>query len=406
MRADAMRVRQALLNLGSNAGKFTEQGLVTVAVARRPEGGRDWITFAVSDTGIGMTAEQVGRLFEEFSQADASTTRKYGGTGLGLAISRRFCRMMGGDITVESAPGKGSTFTIRLPAEVQPMEGAPDDGRAGRAASIANPDTPRPAPSVRRALTVLVIDDDPTVRELMARFLAREGFPVVTAANGVEGLRRAREVRPAAITLDVLMPDLDGWTVLAALKGDPELAEIPVIFVTILDEKTKGYSLGATDYLVKPVDREQLARVLERICGDRPSRRILLVEDDEGTRTMIRRGLERDGWSVTEAENGRLALARVAEQGPDAILLDLMMPEMDGFEFLAELRGHAAWRDIPVVVLTAMDVTEENRRRLSGEVERIIEKGAYGRDELLDEVGRLLTAAIERRQARGASDAT
>jgi CheY-like chemotaxis protein len=253
---------------------------------------------------------------------------------------------------------------------------------------------------------VLVIDDDPTVRELMERFLVREGFAVVTAANGVDGLRRARDVRPAAITLDVLMPDLDGWTVLAALKGDPELADIPVIFVTILDEKTKGYSLGATDYLVKPVDRERLAQVLARICADRPARHILLVEDDETTRTATQRALERDGWSVTQAENGRVALARVAEQRPDAILLDLMMPEMDGFEFLAELRRQAIWRDIPVIVLTAMDLTDEDRRRLNGEVERIIEKGAYGREELLHEVGRLLAAAIERREARGTSEAT
>jgi len=224
---------------------------------------------------------------------------------------------------------------------------------------------------------------------------------VVTAANGVEGLRRAREIRPAAITLDVVMPDLDGWTVLAALKGDPELADIPVIFVTILDEKTKGYSLGATDYLVKPIDRERLAQVLTRICGDRPSRRILLVEDDDTTRTVTRHALERDGWSVTQAENGRVALARMGENRPDAILLDLMMPEMDGFEFLAELRRHPIWRDIPVLVLTAKDLTDEDRRRLNGEVERVMQKGASDRDELLREVGRVLAACVARDPGSG-----
>jgi CheY-like chemotaxis protein len=401
MRADATRVRQALLNLASNAGKFTERGLVTFAVARRRDDGRDWITFAVSDTGIGMTAEQMTKLFEEFTQADASTTRKYGGTGLGLAISRRFCRMMGGDIAVESTPGQGSIFTIRLPAEVQ----AAEDGEARRT-SMPVSDTSRPSPPVRASRRVLVIDDDSTVRELMERFLVKEGFSVVTAANGVEGLRRAREVRPAAITLDVMMPDLDGWTVLAALKGDPELADIPVIFVTILDERTKGYSLGAVDYLVKPIDRERLSEVLTRICGDRPSRRLLLVEDDETTRRVTQHALERDGWSVTQAENGRVALARMAENRPDAILLDLMMPEMDGFELLAELRRHASWRDIPVLVLTAMDLTEEDRRRLNGEVERVMQKGAYDRDELLREVGRVLAASIERQEARGTSEET
>jgi signal transduction histidine kinase/CheY-like chemotaxis protein len=401
MRADATRVRQALLNLASNASKFTERGVVTIAAARHREDGRDWITFAVSDTGIGMTAEQMAKLFEEFTQADASTTRKYGGTGLGLAISRRFCRMMGGDITVESTLGRGSTFTMRLPAEVPSTK----DGEARPPTTPSGDVSRRAAAPLPASRQVLVIDDDPTVRELMERFLVKEGFPVVTAANGVEGLRKARELRPAAITLDVLMPDLDGWTVLAALKGDPALADIPVIFVTILDERTKGYSLGATDYLVKPIDRERLVRALERLCGDRPSRKLLLVEDDETTRTMIQHALEREGWAITPAENGRIALARLAEElRPDAILLDLLMPEMDGFEFLAELRRHAAWREIPVLVLTAKDLTAEDRRRLNGEVERIIQKGAYGRDELLHEVGRLLGASIERPPARGTSD--
>src|SRR5262249_31284055 len=178
----------------------------------------------------------------------------------------------------------------------------------------------------------------------------------------------------------------------AARKGDPELADIPVVFVTILDEQTRGYSLGAADYLVKPVVRDRLVSVLTRICGGGvgPARRILLVEDDETARAVIRQGLERGGWSIVQADNGRIALARVADTQPDAILLDLMMPEMDGFEFLAELRRHETWREIPVVVLTAKDLTNDDRRRLSGEVERIIQKGAYDRDELLREVGRLL----------------
>jgi signal transduction histidine kinase/CheY-like chemotaxis protein len=401
MRADATRVRQALLNLATNASKFTERGRVTIA-ARRHHDDRDWITLAVSDTGIGMTVDQMAKLFEDFAQADASTTRKYGGTGLGLAISRRFCRLMGGEITVESTPGHGSTFTIRLPAEVEIGE-----ARDARRTVKPGAHTPRPAAPVETSRRVLVIDDDPTVRELMERFLVKEGFFVVTAANAVEGLRRAREVRPAAITLDVLMPDLDGWTVLAALKGDPEVADIPVIFVTILDEQNRGYALGATEYLVKPVDRNRLTQVLTRLCGDRPSRRLLMVEDDETTRTVIQQALERDGWVITPAENGRVALARLGEARPDAILLDLLMPEMDGFEFLTELRRQATGRDIPVVVLTAKDLTEEDRRRLNGQVERVIEKGAYSREELLQGVSRRLAAAIEERQgARGTGEAS
>jgi CheY-like chemotaxis protein len=210
IRADPTRLRQALLNLASNASKFTERGLIRVDVRRRPDdGGRDWVTMAISDTGIGMTPEQMAKLFEEFTQADASTTRKYGGTGLGLAISRRLCRMMGGDITVASTPGQGSTFTIRLPADAR----TPVRAEAEPAPRPSVP-APAPEPSGRTGRTVLVIDDDPTVRDLMDRFLVKQGFSVITAASGIEGLRLARDARPAAITLDVMMPDLDGWTVL------------------------------------------------------------------------------------------------------------------------------------------------------------------------------------------------
>jgi CheY-like chemotaxis protein len=298
---------------------------------------------------------------------------------------------MGGDIAVTSAPGQGSTFTIRLPADARTVPPAATEPALA------------PIPSTRRAgppadtCPVLVIDDDPTVRDLMDRFLVKEGFSVTTAANGIEGLRRAREIHPAAITLDVMMPDLDGWTVLAALKGDPLLADIPVILVTIVDEKTRGYALGATDYMVKPIDRERLASVLRRLCGDRPAPHALVVEDEEDTRSVIRQTLERAGWSVAQAEHGRAALERVVERRPDVIVLDLMMPEMNGFDFLDALRGNPEWRGIPVLVLTAMELSAEDRRRLSGEVERILQKGASARDQLLAEVGRLLTSIAARR---------
>ncbi len=389
MSTDALRVRQALLNLASNASKFTENGVVTITGERRHEDGREWVALAVADTGIGMTPAQTARLFEDFTQADSSTTRKYGGTGLGLAISRRFCRMMGGDITVESTLGAGSRFTMRLPAKV---EGA-DTATAPGAAPVGDR-RPVRRPSATR--TVLVIDDDATVRDLMERFLTKEGFSVVLAEGAVEGLRRARDVHPAAITLDVLMADLDGWTVLAALKGDPELADIPVILVTIVDEKNKGYALGAADYLIKPIDRDRLARVLRKLCGDRASRDVLVIEDDNTTREVLRSALARDGWSVAQAENGRVGLTRLAEKTPDVILLDLMMPEMDGFEFIAELRRTPKWRHIPVLVVTARDLSEEDRRRLSGGVQQIIQKGAYDRDALLSEVGRVLAATVAR----------
>jgi signal transduction histidine kinase/CheY-like chemotaxis protein len=398
IRADPTRLRQSLLNLASNASKFTERGRVRIAVTRRPDGGgRDWVSMAVSDTGIGMTAEQMGRLFEEFTQADASTTRKYGGTGLGLAISRRLCRMMGGDITVASVPGQGSTFTIRLPADARTVHPAVTEPAPRPSAA-----EPRSGPPSGTSRPVLVIDDDETVRDLMERFLVKEGFSVITAANGIEGLKRAREVHPGAITLDVMMPDLDGWTVLAALKGDPALADIPVILVTIVDEKARGYALGATDYMVKPIDRGRLASVVRRLCGDRPAPHILVIDDDEDTRSVIRQTLERAGWSVAQAEHGRRGLERVAERHPDVIVLDLMMPEMNGFDFLDTLRQKPEWRGIPVLVLTAMELTDEDRRRLNGEVERILQKGAAAREQLLDEVGRVLASVTRRAPPPGA----
>ena len=394
MRADPTRVRQALLNLASNAVKFTEQGLVTISAARARETAGETIVLRVSDTGIGMTPEQMARLFQDFTQADASTTRRYGGTGLGLAISRRYCRMMGGDIAVESAPDRGSTFTVRIPAPVE--VGAPDVAR--RESPVANP----PAATGHDGGRVLVIDDDPTVRDLMTRYLEGEGFTVVVAANGVEGLTRAREVHPAAITLDVMMPDLDGWTVLAALKGDPTLADIPVILVTIVDEKQRGYALGAAEYLVKPVDRGRLTSVLHELCGG--AGRVLVVEDDEDARTALRQALASEGWTVAEAEHGRAALDCLAEARADAIVLDLMMPEMDGFELVAELRRHPEWRGIPILVVTALDLSEADRRRLNGSVARVIQKSGRSGTDLLREVGEAVAACIHR--SRGAAGST
>src|SRR6185437_5255036 len=242
---------------------------------------------------------------------------------------------------------------------------------------------------------VLVVDDDPTARELVTRFLEREGFAVAEAGGGVEGLRLARELFPAAVTLDIMMPDLDGWTVLAALKGDPALAGIPVILLTIVDERNRGYALGAADYLIKPLDRERLTELLHRVCG-LTNGHVLIVDDDEIIRRQMRNAVEQDGWSAIEAENGQVALASLASALPQAIILDLMMPEMDGFEFLSEFRRHPEWQDLPILIVTASDLTAEDRARLNGGVERIIQK--TGRVDTLQELRRTLASCMRRRR--------
>jgi PAS domain S-box-containing protein len=378
MRADVTKVRQSLFNLISNAAKFTEHGRITLSAFRTTLAGTEWLNFRVADTGIGMTSEQVSRIFEAFAQADVSTSRKFGGTGLGLTITQQFCRMMGGDVTVESEYGVGSVFSIRLPAHVTGQ---------GEPAFAPEPQAVSGSPG---AVDVLVVDDEPTVRDLMQRFLVKEGFRVATAAGGEQALQLARELQPCAITLDVLMPGMDGWAVLAELKGDPLLASIPVIMLTIVDDKSLGYALGVSEYLTKPVDRDRLVAALSRYRAAQPAVHALLVEDDAATRQMLRRMVEGEGWTATEAANGHVALERMAESQPTVILLDLMMPDMDGFEFAEAVRQHEAWHKIPIVVLTAKELTVEDRLRLNGYVEKILQKGAYGRDELLAEVRELV----------------
>ena len=384
MHGDLTKVRQSLFNLLSNAAKFTENGLISLTVRRENAA----YVFDVQDTGIGMTPEQLAGLFEAFAQADASTTRKYGGTGLGLAITRRFCRMMGGDVTVQSVPGSGSTFTMHLPVSVQPSQ----DAAASQ--TRFDPLSDEAALEVAASDVVLVIDDDPAARDLMTRFLSREGFHAETAGSGEEGLRLARALRPVAITLDVMMPGIDGWTVLQRLKADPETQSIPVIMLTMVDDKNIGFALGAADYMTKPVDRTRLSGILGRYrCAEPESGcRVLLVEDDAPTSEMMHALLAREGWIVDEAANGKVALDRLHGPCPDLILLDLMMPEMDGFEFARRLRERPEWREIPVVVLTAKDLTPEDRRRLNGNVEKIMEKGVWDPAVLAQEMRLLVTA--------------
>ncbi len=374
--SDQMRLRQLLLNLLSNAAKFTHEGEVTLDVRREVIEGGEWLLLRVSDSGIGMDAEQQAFVFHDFEQADPSTTRRYGGTGLGLAISRKLCRLMGGEVDVQSEPGTGSVFSIRLPlpkSTATPVELPSSDSAGGP--------------------LVLVIDDDPSVRELICRQLSasREDYRVVASDNGEAGLCLARELRPAVILLDIQMPGLDGWAVLEALKTSNETADIPVIMCSILEERQKSLTLGAADYLTKPINRKRLIAAVGKYRCSYRTCRALVVEDEGATRELLRRTLAQSGWTVAEAENGLKGLERFDEQRPDVILLDLMMSEMDGFGFLEELHTREGGRDVPVIVVTAKELIAEDLQRLNGYVERIVQKGDFRGDALLQEVNQVVS---------------
>jgi hypothetical protein len=384
--ADLTKVRQMLFNLLSNACKFCADGDIALNARRERCEDGDWLIFEIADSGIGMTGEQLGRMFQAFTQADSSTTRKYGGTGLGLNISRAFSRMMGGDITVASEYGKGTTFTIRIPAVVE------DQKHNAVVDAAAAADDDEESQSDSGLPLVLVIDDDPVVRDILGRTLRQNGFAMCQASNGEEGLRLARERQPRLITLDVMMDGMDGWSVLSALKADPATHDIPVMMLTVTPDEAMSYALGATHCLTKPLDRQHLMKILDGYRCPEGGRHVLVVEDDAATRDMTRRMLEREGWCVAEAGNGLAGLQQLEREVPDLILLDLMMPVMDGFQFSHELRKHEEWRKIPVVVVTAKDLTEENRRELSGAVERVLQKGAFDHEELVAEIRRLVGA--------------
>ena len=346
---------------------------------------------SVSDTGIGIPPDKLEHIFEEFSQADESTTRDFGGTGLGLAISRRFCQMMGGEISVTSRAGEGSTFTISLPAHVDALKLAKATAEASGEAVEIHQREASEGPPPRRA--VLVIDDDAQARDLLRRTLEADGHAVATAENGEEGLRLAREIEPLAITLDVMMPGTDGWAVLRELKNDPELQHVPVVMVSIIQERGIGFALGAAEYLTKPVNRELLRELVGKYAESGP---VLVVDDDPDARQLVRRTLEQAGRTVLEAENGQVALERVAEEMPDLVVLDLMMPVMDGFQFLRELRRSEAGRGVPVLVLTAKDVSPEEKRFLEAQAELVVQKGAGDLDAALAQV----REAVAQHQAR------
>ncbi len=372
LQTDATKLRQVLFNLLGNACKFTEDGVVRLRVHDQRAEGRTWLIFDVEDSGIGMTPEQQSRVFEPFVQAESSTARRFGGTGLGLTLCLRFARLLGGDIALRSEAGAGSRFRVRIPA----------DGPA----STADVE-PGGQDHSDQGASIVVIDDDAAGAEVVCRMLAREGHRAVPAASGEEGLELARKLRPQLILLDVLMPSVDGWSVLGRIKADPELEDIPVVMISIADNREVGLALGAADYLLKPVKQDVLAASLRKQLGDTHEASVLVIDDDDTTRSMLRRMLARQGWTVAEARNGHEGLARLEQARPALILLDLMMPEMDGLAFLEALENRDGDAP-PVIVLTAKTLTQAEQQHLQGHVQKVLEKGSYS--------GRQLEAIVRR----------
>ena len=396
VQTDRRRLRQILFNLLSNASKFTENGRVTVELTRGEKDGLPGALFHIRDTGIGMSADQIDSAFAPFSQVDGSLTRKYGGTGLGLTICRRFCELLGGDLGVKSEIDVGSTFTVWLPK-------SRDNKSARHRAVFEGVDKPGVLHHYREdAPTILVIDDDESVRGLLVRMLSKEGYNVVTASGGEEGIRLAKQYEPAAITLDVMMPGVSGWDVLSMLKADEALAKIPVVMLTIVDEVSKGYALGASEYLTKPFERHHLLAVLQEYKSCKEKGPVLVVEDDDNTRELLQRTFTQHGWSVMTAENGLVALDKMDEEEPALILLDLMMPEMDGFTFMEVVRQNERWESTPIIVLTAMELTSEDHERLRGGILEIFQKGSYSFEELERQIHRQLQRSLLGKQVREA----
>ena len=371
---DDLKVRQILLNLIGNAAKFTKNGVVELRATSIDLGGVPHTRFDVSDNGIGMTPEQVAGLFERFTQADSTTTRKFGGTGLGLALTRALALMLGGTVTVQSEFGKGTTFTVTLPTRYAPPTMESADAAA---------DQIEPAHSEATGQSVLIVDDEASARELLQRHLTKEGFRVSTATSGAQALEMLKTERPSAVLLDVMLPGMDGWHVLKAIRENPATADIPVIMQTVLNDERFAHALGASAYLKKPIKRSALSQALRAACPPEAAREVLIVDDDADANLRLTALLQRDGWTVTSALDGEQALTLLRERPPALVLVDLVMPKMDGYAFIREVRNHAEWNDVALVVMTAEDIASGQVRKLEKYTAAILQKGSMPLGELV-----------------------
>lgn len=384
LHTDILKIKQILVNLLSNAAKFTEKGQISIDVL--PHNGM--IEFKVKDTGIGIEKKNLELVFQEFQQIDSSSARKYQGTGLGLPISRRLARMLGGDLRVESEYGKGSTFTLIVPYMF------PEELKTDYEVSVSIKQRPEPAVEKRETALpdraqILCIDDDPDVLEILRKYLVPEGYSVVTAMSGDEGIQIATKLRPNLITLDIMMPQKDGWQVLRELKQNPATREIPVLIHSMIDNKPLAISLGARDVLPKPVEASQLLAVVKEVNRSKKEI-ILIVDDSEDFCDTLKKMLEDDGFRTRIAYNGREAFDVMKSELPALVLLDLLMPVMDGFQFLRKVQDHEKWKDVPIVILSAKELTQKEQQTLNEQITEYMHKRDFSHEALSKTVKRIL----------------
>jgi signal transduction histidine kinase/CheY-like chemotaxis protein len=384
MHTDPARIKQIVLNLLSNASKFTDDGHIKIAVKRLDD---NFISVAVEDTGTGIPPEFLEVVFEEFRQVDGTNTRKHGGTGLGLAISRRLARMLGGDLTVKSEVGKGSTFMLTVPVNYRPTEKTEME-RQTVSPLIGIPSGSEVNSEQARNL-VVCIDDDPEVLLLLKNHLVSEGFGFLGVTESQNAVEVVRKHRPVLVTLDIVMPHKDGWQILQELKSDPDLKEIPVVIHTVVDNKALAVSLGAESYLVKPVQAETIISVIRMHTGT-DGGEILVVDDNEDFTDFLRNLLEKSRFTIYTAKNGIEAIDQLHKIIPRLVFLDLLMPEMDGFEVVEKMYEDEKLKEVPVVVLTAKEVTEDDRARLNLKIKDVVQKEGLTREIILREVNKFI----------------
>jgi CheY-like chemotaxis protein/two-component sensor histidine kinase len=393
--ADARKLKQILFNLLSNAVKFTPYG-GAVSVAAHTDGAM--VEIAVTDTGVGISAEDQQKLFREFTQVDGSLTRRHEGTGLGLALTKRLVELHGGTISVRSAVGEGSTFTVRLPRTSTESRVLSTEQETALTQYTAPTQYSVPSTQYsRKTPLILVVEDDDPMADLVAAYLESAGYETARARNGEEGLRMARELAPDGITLDIMMPVMDGWTFMEQASEDAALSRIPVIVLSLASDLKHGFSLGASAVLGKPVRRDELFQALAAVnLAPRPNEpaRVLVVDDDPTAVELVSDYLASFGHQVHKAYSGVHGIEIAGNEHPDLIILDLMMPEVNGFTVVDRLHGDPHTADIPIIILTAKIVSAEERQRLNGHIVAIAEKSGIDRAAFLSEVNRAVRARV------------